>query len=102
MSEQMSDQASRPPIPPATFEFLATSLRFQAEAAMGIFKLREEDQVDLDAARHFIDLLAMLTEKTRGNLTLEEQRLIENSVTELRFRYVQVAGEQSKSRIVTP
>jgi len=33
----------------------------------------------------------MLAEKTKGNLTLEEQRLIENSITELRFRYVQVA-----------
>lgn len=98
----MSDQATRPPIPPATFEFLASSLRFQAEAALGIFKIRDEDEVDLDAARHFIDLLAMLIEKTRGNLTIEEQRLIENSVTELRFRFVQVAGDQSKSKIVTP
>ena len=32
----------------------------------------------------------MIQEKTRGNLSLEEQRLIENSLTELRFRFVQV------------
>ena len=40
-------------------------------------------------ARHTIDLLALLQEKTKGNLSLAEQRLIENSLTELRFRFVQ-------------
>jgi hypothetical protein len=40
--------------------------------------------------------MAMLKEKTRGNLTLEEQRLLENSLTLLRFRYVQVADEAKK------
>ncbi len=47
-----------------------------------------EGAPDLRLARHFIDLLAMLQEKTRGNLTLEEQRLLDNTVTELRFRYI--------------
>ena len=51
---------------------------------------------DLDLARHTIDLMAMLQEKTRGNLTLEEQRLLDNSLTLLRFRYVQAAGEAKK------
>jgi hypothetical protein len=37
--------------------------------------------------------MAMLQEKTKGNLTLEEQRLLENALTLLRFRYVQVAEE---------
>ena len=36
-------------------------------------------------------MLAMIQEKTKGNLTLEEQRLIENSLTELRFRFVQAS-----------
>jgi hypothetical protein len=44
-------------------------------------------------ARHMIDMLAMLGEKTRGNLTLEENRMLENSVTELRFRFVQISGQ---------
>jgi len=39
--------------------------------------------------RHTIDLLAMLQEKTRGNVSMEEQRLVENALTELRFRFVQ-------------
>jgi hypothetical protein len=37
--------------------------------------------------------MGILLEKTKGNLSLDEQRLLENSLTELRFRYVQVATE---------
>ena len=43
-----------------------------------------------------IDTLAMIADKTRGNLSLEEQRLIENSLTELRFRFVQVSESAPK------
>jgi len=48
-------------------------------------------------ARHSIDLMAVLLEKTRGNLQLEEQRFLENSLTELRFRFVQVSEEVGKT-----
>jgi hypothetical protein len=88
------------PLPPASFEFLALSLRTQAELQLGLLHFgAEEDRPkpDLDLARHSIDLLAMLHEKTRGNLTLQEQRLVENSLTELRFRYVQALEESKKS-----
>jgi len=86
------------PLPPASFEFLAESLRLQAEMQLGLMRVgpEEEPPPDLNLARHTIDLMAMLQEKTRGNLTLEEQRLLENSLTLLRFRYVQVADEAKK------
>ena len=42
---------------------------------------------------HWIDLLIVLQEKTKGNLTLEESRQLDNMVTELRFRYVQRVNE---------
>ena len=81
------------PLPPPTFEFLVFSLKMQAEMQLGLLGLGEEkqEQPDLRAARHAIDMLAMIQEKTRGNLSLEEQRLIENSLTELRFRFIQVS-----------
>ncbi|MGH9557898.1 MAG: DUF1844 domain-containing protein [Bryobacteraceae bacterium] len=91
------------PLPPPTFEFLVFSLKMQAEMRMGLLAPEDEQDAgaDLIAARHAIDMLAMLSEKTRGNLSLEEQRLIENSLTELRFRYVQVSekarGGEAKS-----
>lgn len=89
------------PLPPPTFEFLVFSLKMQAEMRLGLVPFAaegEEDPVDLPSARHAIDLLGMLSEKTRGNLSLEEQRLIENSLTELRFRYVQVSESAGKQK----
>ena len=70
-------------LPPPTFEFLVFSLKTQAEMQLGLFGLGEEkqEQPDLPAARHAIDMLAMIQEKTRGNLSLEEQRQIENSLS---------------------
>lgn len=88
------------PLPPATFEFLVFSLKMQAELRLGLVAMpgEERDAPDLRAARHTIDMLAMIQEKTRGNLEMPEQRLIENSLTELRFRFVQVSEDAAKSR----
>ena len=84
--------ASEIPLPPPTFDLLVFSLKMQAEMRLGLLgEMEDGEKPDLAAARHAIDMLAMLSEKTRGNLTLEEQRLLENSLTELRFRYVQVS-----------
>jgi len=99
-TDTRGQQEGRPfPLPPASFEFLAESLRMQAEMQLGLMRFGSEEQppADLDLARHTIDLMGMLQEKTRGNLTLEEQRLLENSLTLLRFRYVQVADEAKKA-----
>jgi len=91
------------PIPPASFDFLVLSLRAQAELQLGLFHFgnkdddgEEKSEPNLPLARHTIDLLAMLLEKTKGNLSLEERRLLENSVTELRFRFVQVSEAAQK------
>lgn len=87
-----------PPLPPACFEFLVISLRWQAEMQLGSYRTAEGGPpADLDGARHAIDLLGVLQDKTKGNLTWEEQRLLENSLTELRFRYVQ-AVEQARQK----
>ncbi len=61
------------------------------------FGEKEKPEPDLPLARHTIDLLGVLLEKTKGNLTLEEQRMLENSLTELRFRFVQVSEEAAKA-----
>ena len=89
------------PIPPATFEFLVLSLKTQAEMHLGILHFGEEKDrpaPEFRIARHTIDLLVMIQDKTRGNLNMDEQRLIENSVTELRFRYVQALEESKKPK----
>ena len=93
--------ASHPPLPPPTFDFLVYSLRLQAEMSLGVlpFSPAGEDNLpepDFDMARHHIDLLAMLQDKTKGNLSMEEQRALDNSVTELRFRFVQARQNRAK------
>ena len=87
------------PLPPASFTFLVVSLRAQAEMQLGLMRFGEEEkaQPDLPLARHTIDLMGVLLEKTKGNLSLEEQRLLENSLTELRFRFVQISEEAGKA-----
>ncbi len=101
----MSDveQTTPPPetnlsLPPASFSFLVLSLRAQAEMHLGLIAMEpgEKPEPNLPIARHTIDMLGVLLEKTKGNLTLEEQRLLENSLTELRFRFVQVSDEVAK------
>ena len=86
-------------MPPPSFTFIVFSLRTQAEMQLGLMHFGEEEkpQPELQLARHTIDLLGILSEKTKGNLSLEEQRFLENSLTELRFRYVQVSDEVAKA-----
>jgi hypothetical protein len=87
------------PLPPPSFGFLVLSLRAQAEMQLGLMQFGEEEKAepDLLLARHTIDLLGILLEKTKGNLSLEEHRMLENSLTELRFRFVQVSEKAGKA-----
>jgi hypothetical protein len=60
----------------------------------------EAGPMDLAAAGQMIDILAMLEEKTRGNLTMEERQLVETVLYELRLRFIEVQGQEK--RIITP
>jgi len=98
---RVMSEADSQALPPATFTFLVLSLRAQTEIQLGLMhfgdEAEEKPKPNLPTARHSIDLLAMLLEKTKGNLTLEERRLLENSLTELRFRFVQISEELNQA-----
>jgi len=102
--EAEQDSTTRPDLPPADFDFLIYSLRLQAELNLGLLPFGDKREPDFDLARHNLDLLAVLQEKTKGNLTLEEKRSLDNSVTELRFRWVQAktAHDQEKAAKEAP
>ena len=85
--------ASPPPLPAASFELLVMSLGVQAQMELTAPNDDNAPPPNLDMARHTIDLLAVLKEKTKGNLSLEESRRLDNTLTELRFRYVQRVNE---------
>ncbi len=55
-----------------------------------------QGEVNLDLARMFIDQLAMIQEKTRGNLTSEEAKVLSNALSNLQMAYVEVAKEMPK------
>jgi hypothetical protein len=103
------DLDSRPALPPADFDFLVYSLRLQTELDLGLLPFasgqepgEDDPEPDLELARHNIDLLSMLQQKTKGNLTAEEQSALDNSVTELRFRFVQAHQEESRQEESKP
>lgn len=51
-------------------------------------------EVNLDAAKMFIDHLEVVQEKTRGNLSNDEEKILSGLLTELRLAFVQVSGQQ--------
>lgn len=55
---------------------------------------------DIQAAARIIDVIAMLQQKTRGNLIPEEERLVDDLLYELRLRYVR--AQEGEKRIVEP
>jgi len=57
-------------------------------------------ELNLDGAAQMIEILSLLEQKTRGNLTAEERQLLEQVLYELRMRFVEAKG--SEKRIITP
>jgi hypothetical protein len=55
-----------------------------------------QGEVNLDLAKMFIDQLAMIQEKTRGNLTGEEATVLRNAISNLQMAYVEVAEHVAK------
>jgi hypothetical protein len=55
---------------------------------------------NLEGASQMIEILALLEQKTKGNLTPEERQFLEQVLYELRMRFVEASGEQK--RIITP
>ncbi|MBN2844207.1 MAG: DUF1844 domain-containing protein [Sedimentisphaerales bacterium] len=80
-------------MPPAEFVVLVNSFAMQAMMMMGVIAnpMTGKPEKDLDAARHYIDLLTMLEGKTKGNLTQEETDVLSLTLHDLRMAFVQVS-----------
>jgi len=85
-----SDDAQKMPLPEVNFNSLIFSLSSSAFLHIGEIADPQsgEKKKDLPMAKHSIDIIAMLKEKTKGNLAEEEEQFIDNILTDLRFRYV--------------
>jgi hypothetical protein len=60
----------------------------------------ERQETNLEGAQQMIEILTLLEEKTRGNLTAEERQVLEQVLYELRMRYLQASG--GGKRIIEP
>ncbi len=88
--QPQEEKIGTPPLPEANFTALIFSL-----SSTAIFHLGDvpdpqtgETKTDLPLAKHTIDLIAMLQEKTTGNLTEEEQKFTDSILADLRWRFV--------------
>jgi len=96
----VSESAERSPV-----SFVAFIVSLASNAAVHFGDLpdpltNEQGPTDLDGAAQIIEILAMLEEKTRGNLSAEERQLVDQILFELRMRFVE--AKKSQSPIIQP
>jgi hypothetical protein len=109
--EQASAPVGAPPVeeaapaPPTVetsplFVELLVNLISSAEVNLGMMEhpALGKRVVDLSAAKQMIDWLGALREKTRGNLSREEEELFDGALMQLRMRFVQLANRQPRER----
>jgi hypothetical protein len=81
-------------LPPAGVQSLAQSLVTQALYYLSDSAARPgEESANMDMAKHLIDTLGVLEQKTQGNLTPEEQQVLDTALYESRMRFIAVAGQ---------
>jgi len=89
------EKARRGPLPKGDLAALISTLVTQTLYALGLIKVEgQEKEPDLEIARYNIDMLETLEEKTRGNLTKEEEKVLTHTLSEVRMTYVKVAEQK--------
>jgi hypothetical protein len=75
----------------ATFSVLTMSLASSAAMALGLAPDPQTNQThkDLNMAKFNIDLLLMLQDKTKGNLSVEEKQFLESLISDLQIKFIQ-------------
>ena len=88
------DQQEQIPLPEVSFSNFVRQLTLQALIQLGEIQdpLSNETRKSLPLAKHTIDHIAMLKEKTEGNLSQEEQMLVDSALYDLRIRYVKASS----------
>ena len=92
--KQKDEPEARGPLPEGNLAALISMLATQALFSLGLLQVKdqEEKKPDLELAKYNIDMLETIEEKTKGNLTEEEESVLSTTLSELRMGYVRVAG----------
>ncbi|GIW74782.1 MAG: hypothetical protein KatS3mg103_1304 [Phycisphaerales bacterium] len=98
-AKQKAAQSGPQDLPPADVLGIVQILATQALLYMGAFPDPQTGRamVALDLAKYHVDLLGVLEEKTKGNLTQEEQQVLSQTAHELRLQYVEVSKAVEKA-----
>ncbi|MFH0888719.1 MAG: DUF1844 domain-containing protein [Planctomycetota bacterium] len=91
LSEDVKDKESVE-LPPPDFNTYLTSMSVQVLISLGQIEnpITKKKEIDLPQGRYIIDLLTLLKEKTKGNLTKEEEDNFRNMLSNLQLLYVRV------------
>ena len=91
-----ASQADHESLPEINFSAFVISLSTQALMHLGEIAnpISEKVELDVPVAKQMIDILAMLREKTRGNLNASEDRLMEDILFDLRMKYVEAVKKR--------
>ncbi len=92
--EKQRREKRRGRLPKGDFAALVSMLVTQAMFSLGLIAVegQEPREPDLELAKYNIDMLEALEEKTKGNLTEAEQKVLTGMLNEVRMAYVKVAG----------
>jgi len=97
-TEENQQEASSEQLPPASISMLISSLATQALMGLGRIPYPEGEAVFRpDYARHAIDMLGVLEEKTKGNLTTQESEMMQQVLHELRMTYLDATKQPTAS-----
>lgn len=82
---------------PTSFVNFMMSIASNAASSLGMMEhpVTHQREVDLELAKHWIDILGMLQEKTRGNLAPQEAKILEGLLADLRMQYVSLTSSAS-------
>ncbi len=85
-------------VPEVNFITYLTSLAFQAMIFLGELEnpVTKKTERNLPQAKFLIDTLTMLRDKTKGNLTKEEEDLLNSAVYELQLKFVEQVGKSQQ------
>ena len=104
--EAATDELDEAPLPgeedPASFINFVMSIASNAAAALGMMEhpVTGQRSADLQLAHHWLDILGMLQEKTKGNLHPQEQQALDGILADLRMQFValtRAAAQKAKS-----
>ena len=85
---------------PASFASFLMSIASNAASSLGMMEhpVTHKREVDLELGKHWIDVLGMLQQKTRGNLVPQEQEILEGLLADLRMQFVSLTNAKPKAR----